>query len=205
MPYNSNLYSTRINALEYNKFVEIYNDSRFPPVTSIIQSYDDNTTQTNVYNKNAMLTYLVNASDITLSAGNLNIGTVKISDGVDVSALASVKSLGVGDGAMQVITARTTAVSGNVGQSNVTAWGVTQVEVTTAAYVAFPSAVANTVTVSNTTGATLLLSKGGTGIGLPLLNNSTIDITVISNVNEIYLKGTTSPVPVSGYAVYYKY
>jgi hypothetical protein len=205
MPYNPNIVSSNIRALEYNKFVEIYNDSRFPPITSVIESYDGDTSQTNIYPKNALLTYLVNADQISLSAGNLDIGTIKISDGVDDSILASVKSLGVNDNALQVITAKTTAVSGSVGEANVSNWGITQVQVTTAAYTAFPSAAATTVTVSNTTNQTLLLSKGGAGIGLPLLSNSTIDVTVVSNVNEIQLKGTTSPVPVSAYGVYYKY
>lgn len=205
MAYNPNILSSNIRALEYNKFVEIYNDTRFPAVTSVIQSYDDNTTQTNVYPKNAMLAYVVNANEITLSAGNLDIGTIKISDGVDDSIKATVKSLDANNSALLVFAAGTTPVSGNVGEANVTNWGVTQVQVTTAAYAAFPSAAANTVTVSNTTGQTLLLSKGGAGIGLPLLNNSTIDITVVSNVNEISLKGTTSAIAVSAYGVYYKY
>jgi hypothetical protein len=67
MSINSNLVSSNIRDLEYNKFVEILNDSRFPPVTSVIQSYDGNTSQTNIYSKKAVLTYDVGAQDTNSS------------------------------------------------------------------------------------------------------------------------------------------
>lgn len=131
MPYNPNLISRNIRDLEYNKYTEIYNDSRFPAVTSVIASYDDNQTQTNVYNKVAELMYLVNASDIqiSLSGSNFNIGAIEISDPIDHSIRATVKSLGVNDAALQtyvtntigVSTANTFPVSGNVAVTNVVA------------------------------------------------------------------------------------
>lgn len=62
MSINPNLVSSNINDLEYNKFVEILNDTNFPPVTSVIQSYDGNTTQTNVYSKKALLTYNIGST-----------------------------------------------------------------------------------------------------------------------------------------------
>ena len=57
MSINSNVTSTNIDSLEYTKFVEIVNDSRFPPLSVTRTSYDDNITQTTVYSKNAVLTY----------------------------------------------------------------------------------------------------------------------------------------------------
>lgn len=68
MSINSNIISSNIRTLEYNKFVEILNDTRFPQLTVIEQSYDDpNLTQTNVYNKNAILTYDIGTQNINAS------------------------------------------------------------------------------------------------------------------------------------------
>jgi len=67
MSINTNIYSSNIRDLEYNKFVEIVNDTNFPPVTSVIQSYDGNTTQTNIYNKKAVLTYDISTQNINAS------------------------------------------------------------------------------------------------------------------------------------------
>lgn len=68
MSINSNIISSNIRTLEYNKFVEILNDTRFPQLTVVEQSYDNpNITQTNVYNKNAILTYDVGSQNINAS------------------------------------------------------------------------------------------------------------------------------------------
>jgi hypothetical protein len=57
MAFNPNIFANNQRELEYNKFVEINNDSLFPPVTANVQSYDDNKFETYVYNKKAILTY----------------------------------------------------------------------------------------------------------------------------------------------------
>ena len=68
MSINSNIISNNIRTLEYNKFVEILNDTRFPQLTVVEQSYDNpNLTQTDVYNKNAILTYDVGAQNTNAS------------------------------------------------------------------------------------------------------------------------------------------
>lgn len=67
MPINPSIISSNVNDLEYNKFVEIIGDSRFPPVTSVIQSYDDNVLQTNIYNKKAILTFEIGAQSTNAS------------------------------------------------------------------------------------------------------------------------------------------
>lgn len=66
MPYNPSLISRNIRDMEYNKYTEIYNDTRFPPVTSVLVSYDSpTTTQTNIYNKVAELVYVTNVGEIS--------------------------------------------------------------------------------------------------------------------------------------------
>lgn len=84
MSINSNVVSTNIDSLEYNKFVEIVNDTRFPALTVTRTSYDDNLTQTSVYNKNAVLTYDVgtqgaNASPFGDNASSDAFGRLRVS------------------------------------------------------------------------------------------------------------------------------
>ena len=93
--YNSDVRVNQ-NLPEYGKFVEIKEDSRFPAV-SVTRFNSPNVagmapvSSVDTYSKYAVLTHLVNASDInlTLSASNVDIGNVGIIDhtsGTDVYA-----------------------------------------------------------------------------------------------------------------------
>jgi len=118
------------NLPEYGKFVEIKGDSRFPAV-SVTRFNSPNVagmapvSSVDTYSKYAVLTHLVNASDInlTLSASNVDIGNVGIIDhtsGTDVYAQI-VRTATVGGtevGAVRVITTGTTPVSGTITVSN---------------------------------------------------------------------------------------
>jgi hypothetical protein len=78
----------RANAqqVEYQKFVQINDDARFPPISVIRNEYADSSTASvsslSIYPKTAVLAYLANASDIqlSLSASNVDIGDVGIID-----------------------------------------------------------------------------------------------------------------------------
>lgn len=55
------------NILEYGKFVEIVNDSNFPPLTTVRSEYKDSGTlytETHVYPKYALLTYDINSAQV---------------------------------------------------------------------------------------------------------------------------------------------
>jgi len=102
--------------VEYGKYVELINDSRFPNTSS----YNGSTTLTE-YPKYATLSYMVNASDIaiSLSAGDLNIGNVGIIDhssghDVFVNVIETQTIGGTPVGAALVKTLGTTPVSGGV-------------------------------------------------------------------------------------------
>lgn len=78
---------THITTAEHGKFVEILNDSRFPAISTVrIQPTESPLlppiSTVDVYSKFGVITYLANASDINiqLSAGNVNIGNVKLVD-----------------------------------------------------------------------------------------------------------------------------
>jgi len=121
--FNSTIYSTNQNALEYNKFIEIIGDSRFPAVSVTKTSYDDNITRVENYNKNALLTYLVNAQDIqvSLSGGNFSIGTgvLAVSGGVFLTQTAGVSGLVSVTNTVPISSATFLPVSGNVSVTNV--------------------------------------------------------------------------------------
>jgi hypothetical protein len=118
------------NLPEYGKFVEIKEDSRFPAV-SVTRFNSPNVagmapvSSVDTYSKYAVLTHLVNASDIniSLSASNVDIGNVGIIDhtsGTDVYAqiVRTATVSGSEVGAVRVITSGITPVSGTITVSN---------------------------------------------------------------------------------------
>ena len=70
MSYNSDVRSNQ-QQIEYQKFVEIQNDSRFPPISVVRTEYADSSSASvsslSIYPKTAVLTYLTNTSDIQSS------------------------------------------------------------------------------------------------------------------------------------------
>jgi hypothetical protein len=85
MSYNSNIRDP-FQQLEYQKFVEIQNDARFPPVSVVSWEYADSSnaavSSMYVYPKYGVITYLANAADINLvlSASEVDIGNVGMLD-----------------------------------------------------------------------------------------------------------------------------
>lgn len=133
MSYNSRTIQNP-TTLESEKFVEIVGDTRFPATSVVRTQYGESgmtpVTSMEVYPKYAVLTHMVNTSDIvvSLSAGDVNIGNVGIIDqssGVDVYAKITRTDTinGFEVGALSVTTTNpttavrvtnTVAVSGNV-------------------------------------------------------------------------------------------
>lgn len=86
MSYNSDV-TNNYGTLEYGKFVEIVGDTRFPAVSVTRVQYPESVTMspvssTEVYPKYAVLSHIVNSSDlvVTLTAGNVTIGDVGLVD-----------------------------------------------------------------------------------------------------------------------------
>jgi len=105
MPYSYNVVKNA-QTVEYSKFVEIQDDSRFPSISVIRTGYYDksaafpSTTATSTYSavdiypKYAVLTYIANTDDfaVTLSAGQVNLDTEQMEyhlSNLDVSVSAS--------------------------------------------------------------------------------------------------------------------
>ena len=122
--------------VEYGKFVEIQNDSRFPAISVIRQEYPDYSEAYNIplstqpvssvdiYPKYGVITYLANASDIqlVLSASNVDIGDVGLVDHYTTGTSTHTQVIRTGTviydglpyemGAVSVMPFGTTAVSG---------------------------------------------------------------------------------------------
>ena len=82
MAENSNVVRNQA-VVEYGKFVELQNDSRFPPISVTRWDYRDSGTalsSVDVYPKYAVLSYLTNPEDIkvSLSAENINVNVADI-------------------------------------------------------------------------------------------------------------------------------
>jgi hypothetical protein len=102
--------------VDYGKYAQLVNDTRFPSVSS----YNGSTVLTE-YPKYATLSYMVNASDISisLSAGNLDIGNVGVIDHssgheVVINVIETQTINGTPVGAALVKTLGTTPISGSI-------------------------------------------------------------------------------------------
>jgi len=105
MPYSYNVVKNA-QTVEYGKFVEIQNDSRFPAISVIRTGYYDDSSAfpgntgnptysaVDIYPKYAVLAYVANTDDfaVTLSAGQINLNTDQVEyhlSNLDVSVSAS--------------------------------------------------------------------------------------------------------------------
>jgi hypothetical protein len=93
MAINNNVVKNYQTA-EYGKFVEIINSSQFPPVSVVRLSYPDTSSafpsnsglkplsSVDIYPKYAVLSYIANPEDISisLSAGNINVNLADLED-----------------------------------------------------------------------------------------------------------------------------
>jgi len=202
MAYNPNLISRNIRDLEYNKYTEILNDSRFPAVTSVLVGYDaEDGIQTNVYNKTAELMYLVNASDInqniTLSATNIQISNVGISGVAAVSGTVAVSSIS------QPVPIQTNTNVQAV-SSGITNWDVLSAAIPSnyGTFTQLPAANARSVTINNISGGVIWIKRfTGGGVAVPVPNSSAINLTLVNNTSEVAImqaNGSTANV----YALY---
>lgn len=73
MPVNSNVTTPNYQTLEYQKFVQIYNDTRFPAITSVRSDYYSGT-QVEIYDKYAVLTFDIGQNAALGPANTLPFG-----------------------------------------------------------------------------------------------------------------------------------
>lgn len=79
----------------------------------------------------------------------------------------------------------------NVGTANASDWNIIPVIAPSGSFNPLPSFLCSLVTVFNSTSATINVKRTGNSFALPLYKNSSIDITVVSNANEISVSSST--------------
>ena len=85
----------------------------------------------------------------------------------------------------------------NVGISNATDWNMIPVIALNGLYTPLSSFQCNLVTIYNSTSATINIKRTGNDFALPLKKNSAIDISVISNSDEISVSSSTGDLTAS--------
>lgn len=179
MSYQSDVRDNQ-SQVEYQKFVQINDDARFPPISVIRNEYADSSTASvsslSIYPKTAVLTYLTNASDIklTLSASEVDIGNVGLVDHYTTGS----------DIYTSVIYTNTAPGGQSMGAVSVKPYGITDVRTTGTAAVSGSVTVINpisSVTVTNT----VAISTAQT---LPISGS----VTVLNPVSTVNVTGSVA-------------
>jgi hypothetical protein len=192
MSYISDVRSN-VQQIEYQKFVQINDDARFPPISVIRNEYADSSTASvsslSIYPKTAVLTYLTNASDIklTLSASEVDIGNVGLVDhystGFDTYASVIYTNTAPGGQSMGAVSVKTYGVSPVSGLMTVQ-------NPTSAVYINGTTAVSGTVTIQNPTSAVAITNTVAisTAQTLPVSGS----VTVLNPVSTVNVTGSVA-------------
>ena len=157
---------------------------------------------------------------VSLSTSDIQIGAIEIKDG-NSNLRADVEAIGGGFNALRVLTQDLESTSDsiaigdlsgnvvgvnaalsalnvyvansalNVGTANSSDWDIIPAIATSGSFNPLPSFSCNLVTVFNSASATINLMKTGSSFAMPLYKNGSIDITVVSNANEISVSSST--------------
>lgn len=192
MSYISDVRSN-VQQIEYQKFVQINDDARFPPISVIRNEYADSSTASvsslSIYPKTAVLTYLTNASDIklTLSASEVDIGNVGLVDhystGFDTYASVIYTNTAPGGQSMGAVSVKTYGVSPVSGLMTVQ-------NPTTAVYINGTTAVSGTITVQNPMSAVLVTNTVSISTSQALPISGTV--TIQNPASAVYVLGTAA-------------
>jgi hypothetical protein len=192
MSYVSDVRSN-VQQIEYQKFVQINDDARFPPISVIRNEYADSSTASvsslSIYPKTAVLTYLTNASDIklTLSASEVDIGNVGLVDhyttGFDTYTSVIYTNTAPGGQSMGAVSVKTYGVSPVSGLMTVQ-------NPVTAVYINGTTGVSGTVTIQNPASAVLVTNTVSISTSQALPISGTV--TIQNPASAVYVLGTAA-------------
>jgi len=165
----------------------------------------------------ARASYITNLNDlvISLSADHVAIGDFNIAD-PDTGLNANVVSVGVGQGALRVLTqdldsqhdsftigdpsgnyaiitnSALNVFVNNLQSTTVTNWDVLSAAINSSTYTTLPSNPANEITILNNTGDTMYIKNASKTIGLPIDNNTSVDLKLVGNTSEVAIKASSA-------------
>jgi hypothetical protein len=76
-------------------------------------------------------------------------------------------------------------------KSLVTNWDVLSAAINNSTYTTLPSNPANEITILNNTGGTMYIKNASKTIGLPIDNNTSADLKLVGNTNEVAIKASS--------------
>jgi len=175
----------------------------------------------------AQASYITNLDglSVSLTAGNVNIGDVHIADPGGLHA--NVADVGAGLGALRVLTQDFDSIHDSVSigdkkginfasiqpstsalrtydiGSRVTNWDVLSAAVNGSTYTTFPSNPANEITILNNTGGIIYIKNAAKSIGLPIDNNTSVDLRLVGDTNEVAVLASSNNKTVFGTFIAY--
>ena len=181
-------------------------------------------TSVDVYPKFGVISYIANseAFSVTLSAQQVSLNTVPLQQAlsalttinlVNSNTLAALTSISLATELNTFDTLTAVAAFNNnfvaavpaltsvsiakpvSTYNNVTNWDVLSAAINASTYTTLPSNPANEITILNNTGGTMYIKNASKSIGLPIDNNTSVDLKLIGNTNEVACLLYTSPSP----------
>ena len=175
--------------------------------------------------------HVTNFSDlgISLSAANLNIGDVHISDPITGfhANVVNVGSIGNPIGALKVLSQDLESKIDDItiGDKNginfatiqpsmsalrtydigsrVTNWDVLSAAINSSTYTTLPSNLANEITILNNTGGIIYIKNASKSIGLPIDNNTSVDLNLVGDTSEVAVLASSNNKTVYGTFIAY--
>jgi hypothetical protein len=202
------------NYLFTNQVSAGYANANIPQNYSWIQV--DNNAGRPLYAQASYITNLDGLS-VSLTASNVAIGDVHIADpqglhanvvdvGTEGSPIGALKVLSqdldsnvdditIGDRNgidFATIQPSTSALRTYDIGSRVTNWDVLSAAINDSTYTTLPSNPANEITILNNTGGTMYVKNASKTIGLPIDNNTSVDLRLVGNTNEVAIKASSN-------------
>jgi len=76
--------------------------------------------------------------------------------------------------------------------NNVTNWDVLSAAINSSTYTTLPSNPANEITILNNTGGTMYIKNASKSIGLPIDNNTSVDLRLVGDTSEVAIKASSN-------------
>jgi hypothetical protein len=187
MAYKSNFFGTP-QLPESNKFVEITNDSRFPPVSVIKWDYRDSgysLSSVDIFSKYAVVTYLANPDDIkiSLSAENINVNLQDVENILNVISpdVTTIKNN------TDAVESTLTTISNNIGTTNTNVGTINTNVADIETLLTRTNALVNSVSANVADVGTINTTVGTINTAVGTINTNIADIETNTNDIEVLL------------------
>jgi hypothetical protein len=176
-----------------------------PPITSV-----------DIYPKYGVISYIANTDEfaVSLSAGQvflditpavqqltaINVNTYNTNNAAVATEWNTFDTLtavvAFNNNFMCSVTALSVTVTNPITAANikqtVTNWDVLSANLNNSTYTTLPSNPANEITILNNTGGTMYIKNASKSIGLPIDNNTSVDLKLVGDTSEVAIKASSA-------------